>query len=47
MLNEFIEKILVHERDRATESRKPHGMGAADERLQGAGRGDCESGIDL
>ena len=34
-------------RDRATESRKPNGMGAADERLQGAGRGDCESGIDL
>ena len=26
---------------------KPNGMGAADERLQGAGRGDCESGIDL
>ena len=22
-------------------------MGAADERLQGTGRGDCESGIDL
>ncbi len=34
-------------RDRATESRKPNGMGAADERLQGVGRGDCESGIDL
>ena len=34
-------------RDRATESRKPNGMGAADERLQGAGRGDCESVIDL
>ena len=32
---------------RATESRKPNGMGAADERLQGTGRGDCESGIDL
>ena len=31
----------------ATESRKPNGMGAADERLQGTGRGDCESGIDL
>ena len=30
-----------------TESRKPNGMGAADERLQGTGRGDCESGIDL
>ena len=29
-------------RDRATESRKPNGMGAADERLQGTGRGDCE-----
>ena len=29
------------------ESRKPNGMGAADERLQGTGRGDCESGIDL
>ena len=28
-------------------SRKPNGMGAADERLQGTGRGDCESGIDL
>ena len=26
---------------------KPNGMGAADERLQGTGRGDCESGIDL
>ena len=23
------------------------GMGASDERLQGTGRGDCESGIDL
>ena len=34
-------------RDRATESRKPNGMGAADERLQGTGRGSCESGIDL
>ena len=34
-------------RDRKAESRKPNGMGAADERLQGAGRGDCESGIDL
>ena len=34
-------------RDRATESRKSNGMGAADERLQGTGRGDCESGIDL
>ena len=28
-------------------ARKPNGMGAADERLQGTGRGDCESGIDL
>ena len=26
---------------------KTNGMGAADERLQGTGRGDCESGIDL
>ena len=34
-------------RDRKAESRKPNGMGAADERLQGTGRGDCESGIDL
>ena len=34
-------------RDRATESRKPNGMGAADERLQGAGRGSCESRVDL
>ena len=34
-------------RDRATKSQKPNGMGAADERLQGTGRGDCESGIDL
>ena len=34
-------------RDRATESRKPNGMGAADERLQGTGRGSRESGIDL
>ena len=25
----------------------PNGMGTADERLQGTGRGDCESGIDL
>ena len=24
-----------------------NGMGAADERLQGTGRGSCESGIDL
>ena len=29
-------------RDRKAESRKPNGMGAADERLQGTGRGDCE-----
>ena len=34
-------------RDRKAESRKPNGMGAADERLQGTVRGDCESGIDL
>lgn len=34
-------------RDRTAESRKPNGMGAADERLQGTGRGSCESGIDL
>ena len=34
-------------RDRKAESRKSDGVGAADERLQGAGRGDCESGIDL
>ena len=33
--------------DRTAESRKPNGMGAADERLQGTGRGDCEIGIDL
>ena len=34
-------------RDRKAESRKPNGMGAADERLQGTGRGSCKSGIDL
>ena len=34
-------------RDRATKRQKPNGMGAADERLQGTGRGSCESGIDL
>ena len=34
-------------RDRTAESRKSDGVGAADERLQGTGRGDCESGIDL
>ena len=34
-------------RDRKAESRKSDGVGAADERLQGIGRGDCESGIDL
>ena len=34
-------------RDRKAESRKPNGMGAADERLQGAGRGSCESRVDL
>ena len=34
-------------RDRTAESRKPNGMGAANERLQGADRGSCESGIDL
>ena len=28
-------------------NRKPNGMGAANERLQGADRGSCESGIDL
>ena len=30
-----------------TESRTPNGMGAADERLQGTGRGNCENRIDL
>jgi hypothetical protein len=44
---ELIVRSLAKRRDRATESRKPNGMGAADERLQGTGRGDCESGIDL
>ena len=34
-------------RDRTAESRKPNGMGAADERLQGTGRGNCENRIDL
>ena len=36
-------------RNGMTEKLKPtqNGMGTADERLQGAGRGDCESGIDL
>ena len=34
-------------RDRKAESRKPNGMGAADERLQGTGRGNCENRIDL
>ena len=36
-------------RNGVTEKLKPtpNGMGAADERLQGTGRGDCESGIDL
>ena len=36
-------------RNGVTEKLKPtpSGMGAADERLQGTGRGDCESGIDL
>ena len=34
-------------RDRTAESRKPNGVGAADERLQGTGRGSRESGIDL
>ena len=29
-------------RDRKAEIRKPNGMGAADERLQGTGGGDCE-----
>ena len=46
---ELIVRSLAEQkrRDRATKSRKPNGMGAADERLQGTGRGDCESGIDL
>ena len=34
-------------RDRKAKSQKPNGMGAADERLQGTGRGSCESGIDI
>ena len=34
-------------RDRTAESRKSDGMGSSDERLQGTGRGSCESGIDL
>ena len=34
-------------RDRKAESRKPNGMGTADERLQGTGGESCESGIDL
>ena len=34
-------------RDRKAESRKPNGMGAADERLQDTGRGSCENRIDI
>ena len=34
-------------RDRKAERRKPNVMGTANERLQGTGRGSCESGIDL
>ena len=36
-------------RNGVTEKLKPtpNGMGTADERLQGTGRGNCESGIDL
>ena len=34
-------------RDRKAEIRESNGMGAADERLQGTGRGNCENGIDL
>ncbi len=45
---ELIVPELV-KRNGVTEKLKPtpNGMGAADERLQGTGRGDCESGIDL
>ena len=54
--NEYLSLIHISDRagageaqrrDRTAESRKPNGMGAADERLQGTGRGSCESGIDL
>ena len=41
------QKLEKVKEDRKAESQKPNGMGAADERLQGTGRGDCESGIDL
>ena len=45
---ELIVPELV-KRNGVTEKLKPtpNGMGTADERLQGTGRGDCESGIDL
>ena len=45
---ELIVPELV-KRNGVTEKLKPtpNGMGAADERLQGTGRGSCESGIDL
>ena len=36
------ERSTVEFSDRATKSQKPNGMGAADERLQGTGRGSCE-----
>lgn len=36
------ELVEAQRRDRTAESRKPNGMGAADERLQGTGRGSCE-----
>ena len=39
--------FFLHAYPSMAESRKPNGMGAADERLQGTGRGSCESGIDL
>ncbi|CAH0538449.1 hypothetical protein [Oscillospiraceae bacterium] len=45
---ELIVPELV-KRNGVTEKLKPtpNGMGTADERLQGTGKGDCESGIDL
>jgi len=51
LFNELVlsDKLFEHcaEIDEAAESRKPNGMGAADERLQGTGRGSYENRIDI
>jgi len=44
---ELIVRSLAEQNGVTEQLKAENGMGAADERLQGTGRGSCESGIDL